>query len=139
MTEFIETGRGIAHAWLCDGMGHMSSRHFAPLFDDAGYHLMASLGQNPNDHAGGIGWADVRIVDEFKREVTAGTLLIVRSRVVRSGRTSITVEHELAGVPDGKLRATREATIVCFDLVARSARPLPEELSALLRKKLSAL
>ena len=125
-SDYVETGRGVAHAWLCDVMGHMSSRHIAALFDDAGYHMMAALGQAAKDER--TGWADVRIVDEFKREIEAGALILIRSRVARTGRTSLVIEHLASGVLDGDVRATREATIVCFDLNTRKAQPLPDTL-----------
>lgn len=31
--------RGVVHPWLCDAMGHLTTRHYLAMFDDAIYHL----------------------------------------------------------------------------------------------------
>ena len=35
MDEGIETWRGMAHPWNCDTMGHMNTRFYAAIYDDA--------------------------------------------------------------------------------------------------------
>ena len=42
--KMIECYRGVVHPWLCDAMGHLTTRHYVGMFDDAGYHLLAALG-----------------------------------------------------------------------------------------------
>ena len=32
--------RGVAHPWLADVMGHMTTRHYVAMFDDASYHFL---------------------------------------------------------------------------------------------------
>jgi len=117
MSTFI----GIAHPWMCDVMGHVNVRHYAAMFDDAGFHF---LGELARDEPEGTGWADVRVETEFLREISPGTLITIRSQMVRIGRSSITYRHEMKGTLDDIARATALVTTVRFDLAARRAAPL---------------
>lgn len=118
----IETGRGVAHPWLCDVMGHFSTRHYYALFDDASYHLFAALGLVIEEGEGRrIGWADVRHEIDFRHEIAAGELLVLRSGVVRVGRSSVTYRTWMSRLSDGLTCSVLQATTVRFDLVARRA------------------
>jgi len=39
MHETARVHFGVAHPWLCDSMGHLTSRHYVAMFDDASYHF----------------------------------------------------------------------------------------------------
>ena len=122
----IATLRAVAHPWLCDAMGHMNVRHYLGMFDDASWHFLAELGHAPKDTSDtGIGWADVRHTIEYKDEVSAGALVMITSRVIKVGRTSLTYCSQMTAFPEGPLHATIEITTVAFDLNAREAVPLP--------------
>ena len=55
MGSEIECYRGVVYPWLCDSMGHMTTRHYTAMFDDASYHMFAALGFTPDHLAAGIG------------------------------------------------------------------------------------
>lgn len=122
----IETYRGVAFPWLCDQMGHLTTFRYVEMFDVASYHLMHALGDRPTPHAG-LGWADVNHSIDYKAEVAIGALLLIRSGVVRTGRSSIVTQHVMT-CPDGAVEhAVLTATTVRFDLVARKSAPLPDD------------
>lgn len=126
---YILCGFGVVHPWLCDAMGHLTTRHYLGFFDDASYQLFAALGYDAE--AGKIaqqGWADVRHEIDYRAELAAGALVRIDGRVVALGRSSITTELRLLARSDDRLCATLLARTVCFDLAARRSCPLPEAL-----------
>ncbi|NIR31302.1 MAG: acyl-CoA thioesterase [Gammaproteobacteria bacterium] len=131
MTRMIETFRGVAHPWLCDAFGHLNTRNYVGMFDDASFHLFSALGASPiellREHKG---WADVKAELEFKDEVPLGHLVVVRTGVVKLGRTSLAYRHEMRGADDDRLHATMQTVTVHFDLKTRKSIPLPDVLRA---------
>jgi len=121
----IVTFAGVAHPWMCDAMGHMNTRHYAGMFDDATFQLLgrvAGADADPRKH----GWADVRMEIYFVHEVPAGTLLTIRSLVERVGNSALTHTHVMTATLDGKLLARARAVTVHFDLVARAKASLDD-------------
>lgn len=122
---------GVVHPWLCDAMGHLTTRHYMAMFDDASYRLLYEV----LDYAGssgefeGLGWADVKHQIEYKQEVRAGTLVEVRGEVRRLGTKSITAYYELRDV-GGTVAATMEGVTAFFDLRARKALAIPDGMRA---------
>jgi acyl-CoA thioester hydrolase len=125
----METYRGIAFPWLCDHQGHLTTSQYLLMFDIAAYHLMDRLQGGIGD-APDLGWADVRHEIDYKSEVAVGALVLVRSGVVRLGRTSITHRHVMTSTDGATVHAMLQAVTVRFDRAARSAAPLPELLKA---------
>jgi len=124
MTEPLVTFVGVAHPWMCDTMGHMNVRHYAAMFDDASFQLLGHIAGLDGHEANGVGWADVRTEIDYKHETRAGTLLTIRSTVVKLGRTSVTFEQVMSGTLDGVVHAQSRTTSVRFDLAARASVPL---------------
>ncbi len=116
---------GVAHPWMCDVMGHMNVRHYAGMFDDASFQLLGHIAGKIPDEV--FGWADVRSTTEYKREVSAGDLLTIRSHVIKLGRTSVTFRQILTGSLDDEIRAINETTSVRFDMAVRRAVELQED------------
>ena len=124
---YVTCGFGVVHPWLCDAMGHLTTRNYLGFFDDASYQLMAELGYD--SEAGQVaqqGWADVRHEIEYRAELAVAALIRIEGRVVALGRSSITTELRLFARSDERLCATMTARTVCFDLAERRSRPLPE-------------
>ncbi len=128
MAEGIETWRGVAHPWNCDTMGHMNTRFYAAIYDDASFHFLARLAPSQKQKESGLGWADVRQLIEYKQEVESGALLLVRTQLTRLGRTSVEYRHELRDAETDLLHSTSEQVTVRFDLRARKAAPLDEDI-----------
>jgi acyl-CoA thioester hydrolase len=125
---WIEVTQAIVHPSLCDRQGHMNTRHYSGIFDDASWLLLAKLGYaGPESHED-VGWADARQIVEFKREAPEGAVLRVDSHVPKLGTSSIAIRHRLIDLKDDALVATFESATVCFDLATRKSRPIPEDI-----------
>ena len=122
--------KGVAHPWLADVMGHMTTRHYVAMFDDASYHfLYEAFGWSGDSVASsGLGWADVRQVIEYAAEVNIGDMLEIRGGLRRIGGKSITVFYEMHNLTRHELAATLESTSVLFDTENRVAVSLTEEM-----------
>lgn len=135
MTSPLTTFVGVVHPWMCDVMGHMNVRFYASIFDDANFQLVGHIAGLEGAEDKTRGWVDVRSETEYKHEVKAGALVMVRSHVVKIGRSSITLEQVMSGSLDGAVHAINRAVTVRFDLVARTS----VELEAAARGRAEAL
>jgi acyl-CoA thioester hydrolase len=117
---------GVTHPWMCDAMGHVNVRHYAAMFDDAGFHLLGAVAGAEEAGAPRRGWADVRSEIDFQHETPPGALLTIRSHVEKVGRTSITYVHRMEASVGSVLHATARLVTVRFDLEARVATMLTE-------------
>lgn len=126
--------KGVVHPWLCDIMGHMTTRNYLAMFDDASYHMIYETfgwtgGANDDgDDDRRNGWVDVRQVIEYKDELKAGDLTEVKGAMKKIGTKSVTYYYELYNTRTGSLSATLETTSVYFDLVERVGVPLTDEM-----------
>ena len=123
----IECYRGVVHPWLCDAMGHLSTRHYAAMFDDGSYHLLAAIGFTPSHVRNGVGFADVKAAFTYKMELRVGDLLVVQGQIVRVGGKSLTAHYVMKNLSNGVAAAEMEVVTVQFDLKARNAIPLVPE------------
>ena len=130
MSVGIECYRGVVHPWLCDMMGHMTTRHYTAMFDDGSYHLLAAIGYCPQMLAGGIGFADVKLTTSFKAELNAGALVIIHGSVAAVGGKSLTTFYRMANLNTGEVAAELESVTVQFDLKMRRAIALLPEIRA---------
>jgi acyl-CoA thioester hydrolase len=122
----LECGLAVIHPWLCDAMGHLTTRNYLAIFDDAAYQLFAMLGHDAKAAtAASLGWADVRHEIEYLGELQTGAVVRVTGRVVAVGLKSVTCDYQLLDRSGDRLCATLKAKTACFDLQARRARPLP--------------
>lgn len=119
MTEEIECYRGVVHPWLCDAMGHLTTRHYSAMFDDGSYHLLSALGFDAETLHSGIGFADVNLNMSLKSELRVGDLIVIAGRVLRIGRSSIKIRYVMRNLQGGETAAELIATTVQFDLKAR--------------------
>jgi acyl-CoA thioester hydrolase len=45
----LSVHKNVMHPWMCDAMGHLTTRFYLALFDDASYHLLlAAFRYAPN-------------------------------------------------------------------------------------------
>jgi len=128
--RLFDTFRGLVYPAQCDAMGHMNVQHYIAAFDQAMWHLVHEFGyRKPASPSTGHGWADVRHVVEYRRELPAGALYRVASGVDKVGRSSLVTRHRMFEMESGDLAAECEMTSVYFDLAARVSAPLPQSLS----------
>lgn len=126
----ISVQKCVAHPWQCDILGHMTTRFYVAMFDDASYHFLHHLfGWNgARNQAATLGWADVRHIINYQDEVKAGDLLEVRAELLKVGGKSMTTSYEMVNLGNGKIAATLEGVMVLFDLGERRAVTIPDDL-----------
>ncbi len=118
----------VIHPWNCDAQGHLNTRHYVGIFDDANYVLLTRIAEQARDAAPHLGWADVRNEIDFMAEVKAGSVVDVFVAIRRIGTKSLTIATELRRVNADQACARMLATITRFDLIARRAIALPPSL-----------
>jgi acyl-CoA thioester hydrolase len=130
----METYRGVAHPWLCDAMGHLNTRHYLAMFDDALHHYVSCCGHSFGNSA--RGFADVSISLVLRSEVKPGSLLTIRSETLKIGRTSLSSRHWMTDAENGEARAVCEIVSVYLDMVERQPTPLTATIVAAARSLL---
>lgn len=130
----ITAYQGVSHPRLCDVLGHLTTRHYVAMFDDASYHfLYEAFGWTGRDSMeSGTGWVDVKHIINYNEEILSGSLLEIQGSLIRMGGKSITCLYEmfLKGDTNGQVLASNEVTNVYFDTKARKAIAIPEDLKA---------
>jgi acyl-CoA thioester hydrolase len=127
--NWFELSRSIVMPAQCDVYGHLNVRHYAALFDDAGWHVLARAGISLAEvRARGLGTVVATLTIDFHHEITAGQLVLVQGAVTRVGTKSFAYELRLYEADAMTHCATEKAVEVCFDTRARKAVPLPEDI-----------
>ena len=123
---------GLAHPWLCDVMGHLTTRNYMAMFDDSSYrfaHLVFDFDISDKKWAG-RGWADVKHTINYLREVPVGAPIAISGRLLKIGEKSFTALYEMRAGNAEEPAATLESVGVFFDLEARRAIPITPEMRA---------
>lgn len=121
----VITYRGVVYPWQCDSMGHLTTRYYMAMFDDASLHFLHEIGfRTAMLNETRIGWADVRHTIEYHRELRAGDLVRIESRPVALGQHSVEYRHDLLHMETEFLHAHMVAKTVQFDLESRRAMPI---------------
>jgi acyl-CoA thioester hydrolase len=132
----ISVQRSVAHPWMCDVLGHLTTRYYVGMFDDAAYHFLYEMfgWTGAQDAKGELAFADVRHVIDYQAEVSAGDLLEIRAELRKIGGKSITTYYEMVSLGSGEVSASLECVSVLFDLKARKAVEISGDLRATAEK-----
>lgn len=128
--------QAVAHPWQCDILGHMTTRFYMAMFDDSSYFFIHHLFGWNGARDGDLGFVDVKHTIEYRNEVDAGDLLAVRAKLSKIGGKSLTVCYEMIKLSSGEIAATLEGVMVLFDLNARCAVTIPDDLRAKAQEQL---
>ena len=129
MTESMITYRGTVYPWQCDHMGHMNVMWYVGKFDEATWHLFASVGLSSTRlREERIGMVAVEQHLEYKRELLAGDVLTIRSSIQEIREKVVVFVHEMIDQVADKLAARTVLTGVCIDTTTRKARPIPADI-----------
>jgi acyl-CoA thioester hydrolase len=126
MAEPVLTYRGAIYPWHCDHMGHMNVMWYVGKFDEATWHLLATVGltsKRMREEVIGLVAVEQRI--EYKRELLAGDLITIRSRFQEVREKALLFVHEMTNEETQEVAARTFLTGVCLDTKTRKARPLP--------------
>jgi len=128
MTDDV-TYRGTVYPWHCDQNGHMNVMWYVGKFDEATWHLFASIGLTSRylrDHQRGMAAVEQHI--SYKRELLAGDIVEVRSRFLEVRDKVVRFAHEMRNAADGEIAAVCELVGVHIDTEARKSTPLAPEI-----------
>lgn len=122
--------KGVVHPWHCDVMGHLNTRHYHAMFDDASYQLLnEATGWSPTSPDWqGKGFADVHNSLDYKNELKAGELVEIYGGISKVGNSSFTTHYSMTNKHTGEVAATMMAKLIYFDLNARKSLPLTDAL-----------
>ena len=131
MDDQAITYRGAVYPWHCDHVGHMNVMWYVGKFDEATWSLFHRMGITPaylRDSGRGMAAVDQHI--EYKRELRAGDVVTVRSRVLELHERKIRFRHEMRNDETGEVAAVTTLLGLHMDTHARKSCPFPAELLA---------
>ncbi|HEY4231528.1 MAG TPA: thioesterase family protein, partial [Thermoanaerobaculia bacterium] len=128
MSEPLLTYRGSVYPSQCDQMGHLNVAFYVAKFDEATWQLLNAIRLTPTRmRTERIGMAGVEQHIEYKRELYAGDVVSVTSRVLEIRDKSIRFEHEMRNDETGELAAQMVIVAVHLDTTTRRARAFPTD------------
>ena len=131
MSDFVEVNRVVVFPWHCDQFGHMNVRWYAHHFDDGAFHLWSKYGIDFKElMKTGLHTVVAQTNTRWKKETTAGDLLVVDAGFTRVGTKSIGMHLRLFNANTGDLCATQDVVEVFFDAKTRTSAPMPPEIRA---------
>jgi acyl-CoA thioester hydrolase len=113
----------------CDILGHMNVAAYIDAVSDAMFTLQgaAGLGRREID-ATRRSFVAAHIEADYRAEMLAGEVFTIESRVLHVGTKSARFGHRMIRMSDGATVFEAENVSVYFDLEARQALPMPDEL-----------
>ena len=123
------TYRGTVYPWQCDHVGHMNIIWYVGKFDEANWNLFARLGLTPSYlRTSGRGMAAVQQNITYKRELTAGDIDEIESRILEVREKVLRFSHEMRNAETGEIAAICELTGVYMDRRLRKSCAFPNEI-----------
>jgi acyl-CoA thioester hydrolase len=133
------TARGAVYPWECDHMGHMNVMWYVGKFDHATWQLFTMLGLTPSVlREERCGMAAVHQEITYKREMLAGSVYSIYSRVLEVRDKVLRFEHEMRNDETGEVAATTVLTGVHLDTETRTSRVLPAHVAERARQLIAA-
>ncbi len=133
----VVTYRGVVYPRELDHMGHMNVVSYVAKFDEATWCFLSDLGFGGEFfRTSGRALAAVRYDIAYKKELLAGDVVTIRTRLVRVGSSSLAYLHEMSNGETGELVATAEVTGVFIDRQTRRSTPFPADVADRLRTAL---
>lgn len=123
------SARGSVMTWECDEHGHMGLRFFMARAADAIGHVKERIGFK-RELTRQLGWgsAALEYTIDFRRPMRAGDIYSMRSGLLDVGDRTFRFGHVLSEDCCGEICATYDAIGCMFDLQARKAMAIPEDL-----------
>src|SRR5579883_2206973 len=135
LSDLIPTHQGVVYPWQCDHLGHMNVMWYVGKFDEATWQLFAQIGLTPSYfHASGRGMAAVQQNISYKRELLAGDILEIRSRILEVRDRVLRFAHDMINVDGGEAAASCELTAVHLDRTARRSTDFEANIRMLAQK-----
>ena len=138
MPEALLTYRGSVYPWHCDHVGHMNVMWYVGKFDEATWQFFNKLGLSPSYlRASKRGMAAVDQHISYMRELHAGAVVSVTTRVLEVKEKSLSFVHEMVNDETGEVAARTTLKAVHLDTELRKscafAEPIIQSAKALLQ------
>lgn len=119
----------------CDILGHMNVAAYVDAVSDAMFILQGMAGLDRAAMAATQrSFVAARLECDYRAEMLAGDVLRMESRVLHVGTKSARFAHVMTRVSDGATVFAAENVSVHFDLAARRALPIPDDLRQALER-----
>ncbi len=127
----IETYRGVVYPNQIDHMGHMNVQWYTAKFDEATWHLFSAVGiTNKYIQDDQRGMAALEQITKYKSEVTAGELLVIKSKILEVKDKTLRFFHVMFNAETEKEIATSELLGVHLDRTKRKSCIFPKKIKA---------
>ena len=125
----IETYRGVVYPNQQDHMDHMNVMWYTSKFDEGTWHFFSRLGITAEYiRQNNKGMAALEQTTHYKAEVTAGNLLVVRTKLIEFGDKTIRFLHQMYNAETETEVASTELLAVHLDREKRKACSIPDEI-----------
>ena len=125
------TYRGSVYPAQCDHMGHMNVMWYVGKFDEATWNFFNGLGITPTflrENARGMAAVDQHIT--YSRELQAGDIITIRTRLVELAGKVIKFRHEMINGETGDLAAATDLIAVHMNIETRKSALFPDNIVA---------
>ena len=119
----------------CDILGHMNVAAYVDAVSDAMFALQTAAGLDRATVAGAQqSFVAARLEADYRAEMLAGDVLSMDSHVIAIGTKSARFAHRMTRLSDGALVFEAQNISVFFDLAARRAIAIPDDLRQALER-----
>ena len=128
-SDLSATWRGVVYPSHCNHLGHMSVMWFASRFEDASWQFLSLFGLTTSYfRRHNRVMATVHQEMTFNRELSAGDLIEIRSRMLEIRENALRVYHEMLHSETNATVAVTTLTEAHLDSSTRKPCPLPPEI-----------
>ena len=112
-----------------DAFQHVNNTAFLRWFESSRVAYWDSLGL---EHRGGSAFGPIlaSVTCHYRRQLTYPDAVRVGARVIKIGRSSLTMEHRIVRAASGELAAEGTSVLVAFDYAEGKSRPVPDDVRA---------
>ena len=131
MHESLITYRGTVYPWHCDHVGHMNVMWYVGKFDEATWQFFNIMGLSPSYlRLAKRGMAAVDQHISYLRELRAGDVVTVRTKLVEIKEKSIRFVHEMTNDESNEIAARTTLKGVHMNTNARKSCAFDESILA---------
>ena len=139
MPEPLLTYRGTVYPWHCDHVGHMNVMWYVGKFDEATWQFFNAVGMSPSYlRAAKRGMAAVDQHISYLRELHAGAVVSITTRVLEVKEKSLRFQHEMKNDETGEVVARTTLKGVHLDTQLRKSCAFEARIVAATRALLQA-
>lgn len=125
------THKGAVYPWQCDHVGHMNIMWYVGKFDEANWNVFGRIGLTPGYlRESQRGMAGVQQNISYRRELFAGDLIEVESRLLEIRDRVVRFSHEMRNTETGEIAAICEMTAVHLDRRVRKSCAFEDRIRA---------